>query len=82
MVAAAGRRRLGHVRRLPPGIARSEGRTSLPALEVVAGAGPALHVDGKTDVVFRAGGTYERYSAEGFCSNMACHPGETKAWPR
>jgi predicted CxxxxCH...CXXCH cytochrome family protein len=64
------------------GIARSEGRTSATALEVVDGAGPALHVDGKTDVVFRAGGTYERYSAEGFCSNMACHPGETKAWPR
>jgi predicted CxxxxCH...CXXCH cytochrome family protein len=65
------------------GIAASTSNTGLPTLATVSGAGPVLHVDGKPDVVFRAGGTYSLTTAtEGSCSSMACHPGETKAWPR
>jgi predicted CxxxxCH...CXXCH cytochrome family protein len=64
------------------GIAASTSNVGVPTLVTVNGAGPVLHVDGKPDVVFRGGGTYEVTVAEGTCSNMACHPGETKAWPR
>jgi predicted CxxxxCH...CXXCH cytochrome family protein len=65
------------------GIAASVNDSGTPTLTVVEGAGPALHVDGKPDVVFKAGGTYEPIDPfQATCSSMACHPGEVKYWPR
>jgi hypothetical protein len=39
-------------------------------------------VNGSVDVVFELGGTYEVGTFDGACSNMYCHPGETKLWAR
>ncbi len=64
------------------GIASSTSSAGTPALTAVNGSGPALHVNGTTDVVFKLGGSYTRTATEGTCSSMACHPGETKLWPR
>jgi predicted CxxxxCH...CXXCH cytochrome family protein len=64
------------------GIASSSSRTSPTSLTVVDGAGPPLHVNGTTDVVFKLGGTYTKDTWEGTCSGLACHPGETMWWPR
>ncbi len=65
------------------GIAQSVSTAQPPTLTTVGGSGPALHVNGRVDVVFKAGGTYTISDpTEGTCSAMACHPGEAKAWPR
>jgi hypothetical protein len=65
------------------GIAASVTSAGTPTLTLVGGSGPALHVDGKPDVVFKAGGTYDTSDPfQGACSSMACHPGEVKYWPR
>jgi predicted CxxxxCH...CXXCH cytochrome family protein len=64
------------------GIARSTSRTDAPTLTQVNGGGSPLHVNGEKTVVFKAGGTWDPQPFEGTCSNMQCHPGETKVWPR
>jgi predicted CxxxxCH...CXXCH cytochrome family protein len=64
------------------GIASSVDRTTPPALVVTNGSGPILHVNGTKDVVFQGGGTWDPAPQQGTCSGMACHPGETKIWPR
>jgi hypothetical protein len=64
------------------GIASSLGATGTPSLVVANGLGPALHVNGTTDVVFRLGGSYGKDNSFGSCSNTACHGTETKSWPR
>jgi predicted CxxxxCH...CXXCH cytochrome family protein len=64
------------------GIASSTTRILGLQLTVVNGSGPPLHVNGVKDVVFRNGGTWDPQPYQGTCSNMACHPGEVKQWPR
>jgi predicted CxxxxCH...CXXCH cytochrome family protein len=64
------------------GIASSTGPTGTPGLVVTAGSGPALHVNGTTDVVFQLGGTYTKEPAQGSCSSTYCHGSEVMYWPR
>ena len=64
------------------GIASSTGPTGTPTLVVTGGSGPALHVNGTTDVVLKLGGSYDKQPAIGYCSSTYCHPGEVKEWPR
>lgn len=64
------------------GIASSTSSSSPTSLTVLDGSGPALHVNGTPNVVFRWGGSYVIGPSQGTCSSMACHPGETKYWPR
>ncbi len=70
------------------GIATSTGATGATSLVVTGGAGPALHVNGTTDVLFRLGGTYTKAPGQGTCSNTSCHlpqpPDDdgVRYWPR
>jgi predicted CxxxxCH...CXXCH cytochrome family protein len=64
------------------GIAASTSNVGTPTLTQVDGHGPPLHVNGEKTVVFKGGGTWDPQPFEGTCSNMQCHPGESKVWPR
>jgi predicted CxxxxCH...CXXCH cytochrome family protein len=66
------------------GIAASTSNAGTPTLTQANGGGPPLHVNGKPNVVFKFGGTYDNTTdpTTGTCSSMQCHPGETKFWPR